>query len=148
MSTPASQTHESLVLGEHRPQDRRVALATLVGTSIEWYDYFIYANAAALVFAPYFFSAVPESMGLILSFATVGVSFLFRPLGAAVAGHYGDRLGRKAMLVLTLMLMGGATALIGLLPSAARIASGPPSCWCCCASCRASPPAASGVARH
>lgn len=87
-------------------------------------------------------------MGLILSFATVGVSFLFRPLGAAVAGHYGDRLGRKAMLVLTLMLMGGATALIGLLPSAARIASGPPSCWCCCASCRASPPAASGVARH
>ncbi|GAA1391768.1 MFS transporter [Luteococcus peritonei] len=122
MSTSAQTQHDDfLVLDEHRPQDRRVALATLVGTSIEWYDYFIYANAAALVFAPYFFSAVPESMALILSFATVGVSFLFRPLGAAVAGHYGDRVGRKAMLVLTLMLMGGATALIGLLPSAATI---------------------------
>lgn len=87
----------------------------------ELLDYFIYANAAALIFGPHFFKAVPESMQLILSFATVGISFLFRPFGAAVAGHYGDRLGRKAMLVLTLMLMGGATTLIGLLPTANAI---------------------------
>lgn len=87
----------------------------------ELLDYFIYANAAALIFGPHFFKAVPESMQLILGFATVGISFLFRPFGAAVAGHYGDRLGRKAMLVLTLMLMGGATTLIGLLPTANAI---------------------------
>ncbi|MEA5155403.1 MFS transporter [Raineyella sp.] len=119
--TQANVSSHSLVLDEHRPQDRRVAMATLVGTSIEWYDYFIYANAAALIFGKQFFSAVPDNMQLILSFATVGISFLFRPLGAAVAGHYGDRVGRKAMLVITLLLMGGATALIGVLPTAQTI---------------------------
>lgn len=117
--TQASEQHPSLVLDEHRPQDRRVALATVVGTSIEWYDYFIYANCAALVFGPQFFKAVPADKAQLLSFATIGISFLFRPLGAAVAGHYGDRLGRKTMLVVTLMLMGVSTALIGILPTAA-----------------------------
>lgn len=96
---------------------RRVAIATMIGTTIEWYDFFIYANTAALVFAQLFFKPLGAQSGLLLSFATIGISFLFRPLGAIVAGHLGDRLGRRAMLVLTLLLMGGATTLIGLLPT-------------------------------
>ncbi|MDO5697577.1 MAG: MFS transporter [Dermatophilus congolensis] len=117
----AAGAPDQLVLDEHNPQDQRVAFASLVGTTIEWYDYFIYANAAALIFGPQFFSAVPKDMQLIVAFGTVGISFLFRPLGAAVAGHFGDRLGRKKMLVLTLLLMGGATAIIGVLPTAETI---------------------------
>ena len=96
---------------------RRVAFATIVGTTIEWYDFFIYANAAGLVFASLFFEPAGSQIGLLLSFASVGLSFLFRPLGAFLAGHYGDKIGRKAMLVLTLILMGGATTLIGVLPT-------------------------------
>ncbi|EHK87626.1 general substrate transporter [Saccharomonospora azurea SZMC 14600] len=95
-------------------------LSTLAGTSIEWYDFFIYAQAASLVLAPLFFAPVSDdSPGLatVLSLATIGISFLFRPLGAIVAGRFGDRLGRKKMLVFTLVTMGAATALIGLLPT-------------------------------
>ncbi|GAB2466809.1 MFS transporter [Xylanimonas ulmi] len=117
--------HDTTVLSTHRREDRRVALATLVGTSIEWYDFFIYANTAALVLAPLYFDpflhSADDVAGRILSFATVGVSFLFRPLGAIVAGHLGDRVGRKAMLVGTLMLMGLSTALIGLVPTYAQL---------------------------
>ncbi|MGW1680860.1 MFS transporter [Saccharopolyspora sp. NPDC002376] len=108
-----------------RREHRRVALGTLVGTTIEWYDFFIYANAAALVLTPLFFEpfvvSYGELAGRLMAFATVGVSFIFRPLGAMVAGHFGDKLGRKAMLVLTLMLMGVSTTLIGLVPSYASI---------------------------
>ncbi|MCI7550825.1 MAG: MFS transporter [Actinomycetaceae bacterium] len=111
----------TLVLDEKKPEDRRVALGTLVGTAVEWYDFFIYSNAAAIVLAPLFFEPFVansgELAGRLISFATVGISFFFRPLGAAVAGHYGDKLGRKAMLVLTLVLMGGATFFIGVLPT-------------------------------
>ncbi|MBE9376050.1 MHS family MFS transporter [Saccharopolyspora sp. HNM0983] len=96
---------------------RRVAAATVIGTTVEWYDFFIYATAAGLVFTELFFEPAGREIGLLLSFATVGISFVFRPLGAFLAGHFGDRLGRRAMLVLTLLLMGGATSLIGLLPT-------------------------------
>src|SRR6185312_14912382 len=96
---------------------RRVALATLVGTTIEWYDFFIYATAAGLVFAHLFFEPAGESIGLLLAFASVGISFLFRPLGAFLAGHFGDKIGRRPMLVITLILMGASTTLIGVLPS-------------------------------
>jgi MFS family permease len=96
---------------------RRVAMATVVGTTIEWYDFFIYGTAAGLVFSQLFFAPAGAEIGLLLSFATVGISFVFRPLGAFLAGHFGDRIGRRAMLVLTLLLMGGATSLIGLLPT-------------------------------
>ncbi|MER7014263.1 MFS transporter [Saccharopolyspora sp. NPDC000359] len=110
-----------LAQGRTRREHRRVALGTLVGTTIEWYDFFIYANAAALVLTPMFFepfvASYGELAGRLMSFATVGVSFFFRPLGAMVAGHFGDKLGRKAMLVLTLMLMGASTTLIGLVPT-------------------------------
>ncbi|REE04391.1 MFS transporter [Citricoccus muralis] len=100
-----------------RANQRRVAAATLVGTTVEWYDFFIYATMAGLVFSQLFFEPAGESIGLLLSFASVGISFLFRPLGAFLAGHYGDKLGRRVILVVTLIMMGGATTLIGLLPT-------------------------------
>ncbi|MCB1273538.1 MAG: MHS family MFS transporter [Leucobacter sp.] len=96
---------------------RRVAAATVIGTTIEWYDFFLYASAAGLVFGELFFKPAGPQAATIISFATVGVSFLFRPLGAFLAGHFGDKLGRKAMLVATLILMGAATTLIGVLPT-------------------------------
>ncbi|MFJ6534264.1 MFS transporter [Microbacterium sp. NPDC091662] len=95
---------------------RRVVFATVVGTTVEWYDFFIYATAVGLVFGQLFFEPLGADSALI-AFATVGVSFLFRPLGAFLAGHYGDKLGRKTVLMWTLILMGAATALIGLLPT-------------------------------
>ncbi|WP_416442809.1 MFS transporter [Leucobacter sp. HNU] len=100
---------------------RRVAAATVIGTTIEWYDFFLYASAAGLVFGELFFKPAGPQAATIISFATVGVSFLFRPLGAFLAGHFGDRLGRKAMLVITLILMGAATTLIGVLPTYAQV---------------------------
>lgn len=97
--------------------NRHVAFATIVGTTVEWYDFFIYANAAGLIFAKLFFEPAGADIALLISFASVGLSFLFRPLGAFLAGHFGDKLGRRAMLVLTLVLMGTATTLIGVLPT-------------------------------
>ena len=95
---------------------RRVVFATVVGTTVEWYDFFIYATAVGLVFGELFFAPLGPNSALI-AFATVGVSFLFRPLGAFLAGHFGDKYGRKVVLMWTLILMGAATALIGLLPT-------------------------------
>ncbi|MFE6735937.1 MFS transporter [Microbacterium sp. NPDC057650] len=100
---------------------RRIAFATIIGTTIEWYDFFIYATSAGLVFAQLFFQPAGKDIALLLSFATVGISFLFRPLGAFLAGHFGDVIGRRAMLVATLVLMGTATTLIGVLPTYAQI---------------------------
>lgn len=100
---------------------RKVALATVIGTTIEWYDFFLYASAAGLVFATLFFEPAGPQIAILLSFGSVGVSFLFRPLGAFLAGHYGDKVGRKAMLVITLILMGAATTIIGLLPTYQQI---------------------------
>jgi len=115
---------ETQATGRMPAEERKVLAGTLVGTSIEWYDFFIYAQAAGLVLAPLFLAPVAEtSPGLaqVLAFATIGISFLFRPLGAIVAGYLGDRMGRKKMLVFTLILMGLSTALIGLLPTYAAI---------------------------
>lgn len=100
---------------------RRVVFATVVGTTVEWYDFFVYAAAAGLVFGNLFFAPAGESMATILSFLTVGVSFLFRPLGAFLAGHFGDRYGRRAVLMVTLVVMGVATTLVGVLPTYAGI---------------------------
>src|SRR5690606_14969429 len=97
---------------------------TLVGTAIEWYDFFIYAQAASLIFAPLFFAEVSKSnpmLAQIIAFATIGISFLFRPLGAIVCGRLGDKYGRKMVLVTTLILMGASTTLIGFLPTYAQI---------------------------
>ena len=100
---------------------RRVVLATVIGTTVEWYDFFIYAFAAGLVFAELFFAPAGAEFAQLLSFITVGISFLFRPLGAFLAGHLGDKYGRKLVLMLTLILMGVATTLVGLLPTYAAI---------------------------
>ncbi|WP_285117248.1 MFS transporter [Leifsonia sp. fls2-241-R2A-40a] len=96
---------------------RRVVFATVIGTTVEWYDFFIYASAAGLVFGELFFAPAGPQFATVLSFLTVGVSFLFRPLGAFLAGHIGDRYGRRVVLVSTLILMGVSTALVGLLPT-------------------------------
>lgn len=101
--------------------ERRVALATAIGTTIEWYDFFIYANAAALIFKKLFFAPAGNTLGTLLVFATIGISFLFRPLGAFFAGHFGDKIGRRTVLVTTLICMAISTALIGLLPTYEQI---------------------------
>lgn len=96
---------------------RRVIAATTIGTAIEWYDYFLYATVAGLVFNQLMFGPLEGGLATIISFASVGLSFLFRPLGAILAGHFGDKLGRRTVLMVTLFAMGGATTLIGLLPT-------------------------------
>jgi metabolite-proton symporter len=100
---------------------RRVVAASLVGTTIEWYDFFVYASAAALVFGRQFFPSLDGTAALLASFATIGVSFIARPIGGIVAGHLGDRFGRKPVLVGTLLLMGLSTVGVGVLPSYASI---------------------------
>jgi len=114
-------TMSSSIAPGNSTSQRRIAFATIVGTTIEWYDFFIYATTAGLVFAQLFFQPAGEEIALLLSFATVGISFLFRPLGAFLAGHFGDVIGRRAMLVATLILMGAATTLIGVLPTYSQI---------------------------
>lgn len=96
---------------------RQVAMASFIGTAIEWYDFFLYGTAAALVFGTLFFPDFSPTAGVLLSFSTYAVGFAARPLGGIVFGHYGDRIGRKSMLILSLMIMGVATFLIGLLPT-------------------------------
>src|SRR5262245_6988529 len=96
---------------------RRVVLASFIGTAIEWYDFFLYGTAAALVFNRLFFPTLDPLAGTMASFGTYSVGFFARPVGGVVFGHFGDRMGRKSMLVTTLMLMGMSTFLIGLLPT-------------------------------
>ncbi len=102
-------------------QRRRAVFASTIGTTVEWYDFFLYGTAAALVFPHLFFPGQSAYSGVLASFATQFVGFGARPIGAAIFGHFGDRIGRRSTLVTTLMLMGIATFLIGLLPSRASI---------------------------
>src|SRR4051794_8823646 len=104
-----------------RSQRTRAAVASTVGTTIEWYDFFLYGTAAALIFPKVFFPESSVLAGTLLSFSTQFVGFAARPIGAAIFGHYGDRLGRKGALITTLSLMGVATALMGVLPGYATI---------------------------
>jgi metabolite-proton symporter len=100
---------------------RRVVMASLIGTTIEWYDFFLYGSAAALVFNRLFFPSYDPLTGTLLAFATYALGFVARPVGGIVFGHYGDRIGRKRLLMLSLVMMGVATVLIGLLPGYAQI---------------------------
>ncbi len=100
---------------------RRAVVASAAGTTIEWYDFFLYGVAAALVFPQKFFPGSDPYVGTLLAFSTYFVGFVARPFGAAVFGHYGDRIGRKTALIATLVLMGGATVAIGLVPDYSRI---------------------------
>jgi MFS family permease len=105
---------------------RRVAGTSLIGTAIEWYDFNIYGTAAVLVFGKQFFPSFSPAAGTLAAFATFGVGFLARPLGGVIMGHYGDRVGRKSMLVTSLLLMGCATFAVGLLPNYATIGAAAP----------------------
>lgn len=100
---------------------RKIALASLVGTTVEWYDFFLYGTAAALVFNRLFFPDFSELAGTLAAFATFAAGFLARPLGGVIFGHIGDRVGRKASLVMTMLVMGAATFFVGLLPSFEQI---------------------------
>jgi metabolite-proton symporter len=104
-----------------RDQLRRVVVASFIGTTIEWYDFFLYGTAAALVFNRLFFPTLDPVAGTLSAYGTFAVGFVARPLGGAIFGHYGDRLGRKQMLVWSLVIMGVATVLIGLTPTYERI---------------------------
>jgi len=115
---PANPTTTSPTSSKER---RKIIAATTIGTAIEWYDYFLYAATAGLVFNQLIFAGLGSATATIVSFLTVGLSFLFRPLGAVLAGYFADRGGRRLVLMVTLVTMGGATALIGLLPTYATI---------------------------
>ena len=135
-------------------QPARASLAAFVGTTIEWYDFYIYATAAALIFGKLFFPSNEPFYSTLASFGTFAVGFFARPLGGLVFGHLGDRIGRKKALVATLSIMGVGTVGIGFLPVPAvraeidptRVRSRRP-CWWRCASRKASPSAANGAAR-
>jgi MFS family permease len=106
---------------EHRRQLRRAVIASTIGTTIEWYDFFIYGTVTGLVFAKLYFPQSDPLTGTLQAFAIYAVGFVARPVGAAIFGHYGDRLGRKAALIATLLLMGIATFLVAFVPGYARI---------------------------
>jgi MFS family permease len=106
---------------EHRVQLRRAVIASTIGTTIEWYDFFLYSTVTGLVFAKLYFPASDPLVGTLQAFAIYAVGFVARPIGAAIFGHYGDRLGRKAALIATLLLMGIATFLVAFVPTYAEI---------------------------
>ena len=106
---------------QDRAARRTVLVASLVGTTVEWYDFFLYATAATIVFNHAFFPSQSSTVGTVLAFATFAVGFVMRPIGGFVFGHIGDRIGRKRSLALTMLLMGGATSLMGALPTAAQV---------------------------
>jgi MFS family permease len=121
--TPTSKTTKAAPAVAVTPTNKmpKIALASFMGTAIEFYDFNIYGTAAALVFAYAFFPALGEYAGTVVSFATLGVAFVARPFGAILFGHFGDRLGRKRTLVATMLTMGVATVLVGALPTAGTI---------------------------
>ncbi|MFP6561738.1 shikimate transporter [Paraburkholderia sp. B3] len=119
--TPAFDTPDATASRRSPSRARRAAIGSFVGAVVDWYDFLLYGIVAALVFNSAFFPKVSPTMGTLAAFATFGVGFLFRPLGGVVFGHYGDRLGRKRMLVLTVMMMGLSTVAIGFLPTFATI---------------------------
>ncbi|MGP3989580.1 MFS transporter [Streptomyces sp. 3N207] len=122
MVTPSSSPESTERAPAVGPRSlRRIVAASLIGTTIEWYDFFLYGSAAALVFNKLFFPDSDPLVGTLLAFLTYAVGFAARPIGALVFGHYGDRIGRKKLLVISLLLMGGATFAIGLLPTHATV---------------------------
>jgi MFS family permease len=119
--TIAGITPDALTELEHRVQLRRAVIASTIGTTIEWYDFFLYSTVTGLVFAKLYFPASDPLVGTLQAFAIYAVGFVARPVGAAIFGHYGDRIGRKAALIATLLLMGIATFLVAFVPTYAEI---------------------------
>ena len=107
----------SLTDSAHRSQLRRAVVASTVGTTIEWYDFLLYSVVTGLVFGKLFFPKSEPLVGVLQAFAVYAVGFLARPMGAAIFGHYGDRIGRKATLIATLLITGFATFAVGLIPT-------------------------------
>ena len=130
VSGPLPETYQ-------RAQLRRAAIASTVGTTIEWYDFLLYGQVASIVFAKLFFPKSAPLVGTLEAFGVYFVGFVARPIGAAIFGHYGDRIGRKAALIATLLLTGLSIFAVGLVPTYDR----------CCALFRALGSAANGVAR-
>ena len=129
------------------PNMKKIAVASVIGTTVEWYDLFVFATASALVFNKVFFPGFVPLIGTLLAFGTFASAYLARIVGAALFGHFGDRLGRKSMLLVSLITMGIATFAIGLLAELfERSASGRRFCCSRCASFRASRSAANGAA--
>ncbi|MDN6500283.1 MAG: MFS transporter, partial [Yaniella sp.] len=128
MTQSTTALHEPSGQGENSPSGksyhaspkdlRRIQFSSFLGTAIEYYDFILYATAAAIVFNRVFFIGLDDSVALILSFATLAAGYVARPLGGLIFGHLGDRLGRKTILVVTVLIMGIASTLIGLLPTA------------------------------
>ena len=112
-----AQAATAYSMQEGSPQHAKVAFASLIGTSIEWYDFFLYNTAAALVFNRLFFPQFDPLVGTLLAFTTYSVGFVARPFGGVIFGHFGDRLGRKKMLYITLLFMGLSSTIVGLLPT-------------------------------
>src|SRR6201988_3185052 len=106
---------------DHRALLRRVVYSALIGATVEWYDFFLYGVVAGIVFNKLYFPAGDPVIATLLAYTTFAVGFVPRPLGGVIFGHFGDRIGRKSMLILTLMIMGVATMLIGLVPTYAQI---------------------------
>jgi MFS family permease len=106
---------------DHRAQLRRAVIASTVGTTIEWYDFLLYSTVTGLVFGKLFFPKSDPLVGVLEAFAIYTVGFIARPIGAAIFGHYGDRIGRKGALIATLLITGLATAAVGLVPTYEQI---------------------------
>jgi MFS family permease len=121
MMTAAGIPADALTETEHRVQLRRAVVASTIGTTIEWYDFFLYSTVTGLVFAKLYFPESDPLVGTLQAFAIYAVGFVARPVGAAIFGHYGDRIGRKAALIATLLLMGVATFLVAFVPTYAQI---------------------------
>jgi metabolite-proton symporter len=114
-------TAGTLSAKEHQSQLRRAVIASTVGTAIEWYDFFLYSIASGLIFAKLYFPNSDPLVGTLNAFGIYAIGFIARPIGAAIFGHYGDRIGRKSTLIITLMLMGVATFLVALVPTYEQI---------------------------
>ena len=117
----AATTVGTLTDEEHAAELRKAVIAATVGTTIEWYDFFIYGTAAGLIFPALYFPKEDPLTGTLAAFGTYFVGFVGRPIGAAIFGHYGDRIGRKATLIATLLLMGVSTFLVAFVPGYASI---------------------------
>ena len=146
-----ANTVGSAALSDMSPDQRRrnmlkAVVASTVGTSIEWYDYFLFGTMGALVFAKLFFPKSDPLTGTLNTYAIFFAGFLARPVGAWLFGTYGDRIGRKATLIATLLLMGIATFVIGVMPTYSSIGLWAGWSWSCCGSARASASAESGAA--
>jgi MFS family permease len=126
LTSTASLQPQTIASAEPNTLPKRAALVSFVGSMLEYYDFFIYGTAAALIFPKVFFANVDAATGTLLALLSFGIGYIARPVGAIILGHFGDRIGRKTVLLFTLVLMGGSTLAIGLLPDARMIGSAAP----------------------